>query len=97
MKKIVATLIIVTLTTQVVFGTVVDGSGANDSREFVSWAEWNDWKQEMQDWFDINSELELIAKVASASELHGYKSENFDWNPRDYIVRRNKATTSSIN
>lgn len=90
MKKIISIVLIISLLCSNAYAIVINDEAQRreNSTQFVTKEEVYKWAQEMQDWFDINAELELIKKVASVSEMHGYKSENFDWNPDDYIKRR---------
>ena len=90
MKKIISLILLISLLCSNVYAVVAydEAQKKEDNSQFVTKEEFYRWAQEMQDWFDINSDLELVKKIASVSELHGYKSENFDWNPDDYIKRR---------
>ena len=91
MKKIIAIIIMSIVLASANYAIIIDNSTdvkVEQNTTYVTKAEFYKWAQEMQDWFDINSEMELLKKVASVSELHGYKSENFQINPDDYIVRR---------
>lgn len=90
MKKIISIVLIISLLCSNAYAIVINDEAQRreNSTQFVTKEEVYKWAQEMQDWFDINAELELIKKVASVSEMHGYKSKNFDWNPDDYIKRR---------
>ena len=90
MKKIISIVLIISLLCSNAYAIVINDEAQKreNNTQYVTKEEFYKWAQEMQDWFDVNAELELIKKVASASEMHGYYSENFDWNPDDYIKRR---------
>lgn len=80
-SKIVITLIIALSLNQMTYAKLVSGSGKNyekeQNQEWVTSAEFNAWAKEMQEWFDKKADEELLLKVASRSELHGYRSEKF--------------------
>ena len=92
MKKIISIILVISLLCSNAYAVVIynEDQQREDSTQWVTKAEFYKWAQEMQDWFDVNSELELYMKIASASEAHGYKSEH--GLPRDqiepYIIRR---------
>ena len=90
MKKIISIVLIISLLCSNAYAIVINDEAQRkeNNAQFATKEEVYRWAQEMQDWFDINADLELIKKVASVSEMHGYISDKFDWNPDDYIKRR---------
>lgn len=79
MKRISTILIISLLLNLTSYGAVVK----DDSRyqqelknQFVTRAEVEAWQKKMQKWFDFDSHKELMKKVASRSNAHGYYSPN---------------------
>ena len=79
--KIIVILIITLIINQVSFAAVVSNTSKDYQKEmnteWVTEEEWDAWVKEMQYWFDTGADRELLLKVASRSEAHGYFSENF--------------------
>lgn len=83
MKNIILVILICSLWINNVFAAVVSGNNNKEySREqlsqFATKDEVNEWAKDMQFWFDNGARIELMLKVASYSEVHGFISENWD-------------------
>ena len=82
MKNIIFVILICSLLINNAFAAVVSGNNKEYSKEqlnqFATKDEVNDWAKEMQFWFDNGARIELMLKVASYSEVHGFISENWD-------------------
>ena len=81
-NKIIATLIISLMLSQSNFAIVInnDGYKQKTNEEFVLKKDVLDYYEELQNWLDRDSKVELLRKVASRSELHGFYSESeIDW------------------
>lgn len=97
-NKIIATLIISLMLSQSNFAIVInnDTYKQKTNEEWVLKKDVLDYYEELQNWLDRDSKVELLRKVASHSELKGYVSPNLiDWENlyRDDIIDR-KATRS---
>ena len=79
--KIIVVLIITLIINQVSFAAVVSNTSKDYQKEmnteWVTKEEWDAWVKEMQYWFDTGADRELLLKVASRSEAHGYFSKKF--------------------
>ena len=83
MKNVILIFLICSLFVNHVFAAVVSGKNNREySKEqlsqFATKDEVNDWAKEMQFWFDNGARIELMLKVASYSEVHGYVSDSWD-------------------
>lgn len=98
-NKIITTLIVALAITQISYGAIVHGDSSYRQRtneEWVSKAEVYNYFNELQKWLDQDSAVELLRKVASHSEIKGYRSEHtIDWD-HIYDERDTKATHSII-
>ena len=98
-NKIIATLIISLLLTQTNFSAIVNGGGdykRKANEEWVQKKEALDYFDGLQKWLDRDSNVELLRKVASRSELKGYVSENtIDWEHLYDDTINRKATKSN--
>lgn len=101
MKKIILTILICSLLVNSTFAAVISGNNNKEySREqvsqFATKDEVNEWAKDMQFWFDNGARIELMLKVASYSEIHGFVSE--DWDRQsvidEYERLRHRATKS---
>ena len=103
-NKLIAILIISMILSQVNFAGIVIDDGSyqrKQSEEFVLKDEAYDYFKTLQKWIDQDSKVELLRKVASHSELKGYKSENkIDWehlyDDMDTKATRSNATRSDL-
>lgn len=80
MRKYLAVILIISLMSTQAFGAVVRGGSSYEREQNTQWATKEEvmaWAKEIQRWFDKDADEELLYKVASRSELHGYRSENF--------------------
>lgn len=89
MKKRIATILIVSLILSIKTYSAVKigdvGYQKEIKEQFVTRKEVNDWAKQMQKWFDFDSKKELMKKVASRSNAHGFYSENeFDIDDADW-------------
>ena len=101
MKKIILTILICSLLVNKVFAAVVSGKNNPEYKkeqvsQFVTKDDVNAWAKEMQFWFDNGAQIELMLKVASYSEIHGFVSENWDRQSviDEYERLRHRATKS---
>lgn len=83
MKNVIFVILICSLLINSTFAAVVSGNNNKEySREqlsqFATKDEVNEWAKDMQFWFDNGARIELMLKVASYSEVHGFISENWD-------------------
>ena len=103
MRNVILVILICSLLTNNVFAAVVSGNNNKEySREqlsqFATKDEVNEWAKDMQFWLDNGARIELMLKVASYSEVHGFISENWDRQSviDEYERLRNRATTSDL-
>lgn len=75
-KIMILAMFIVVFVSTVNFAIVISKDDRKYSKEqrsqWVTADEFNKWQEDMQRWFDTISDQELLAKVASRSEAHGY-------------------------
>ena len=103
MKKVILIFLICSLLSNNTLAAVVSGNNNKEySKEqlsqFATKDEVNEWAKDMQFWFDNGARIELMLKVASYSEVHGFISENWDRQSviDEYERLRNRATTSDL-
>lgn len=102
MKNIIFVILICSLLINNALAAVVSGNNKEYSKEqlsqFATKDEVNEWAKDMQFWFDNGARIELMLKVASYSEVHGFISENWDRQSviDEYERLRNRATTSNL-
>ena len=103
MKNVILVILICSLLANNAFAAVVSGKNNKEysreqSNQFITKDEVNKWSKEMQFWFDNGARIELLLKVASYSEVHGYISDA--WNRQsvidEYERLRNRATNSNL-
>lgn len=103
MKKVLSAFLICSLLANNAFAAVVSGKNNKEysreqSNQFITKDEVNKWAKEMQFWFDNGARIELLLKVASYSEVHGYISDA--WNRQsvidEYERLRHRATNSNL-
>ena len=103
MKNVIFVILICSLLVNSAFAAVVSGNNNKEySKEqlsqFVTKDEVNEWAKDMQFWFDNGARIELMLKVASYSEIHGFISDN--WNRQNVIDEyeriKHRATTSNL-
>lgn len=103
MKNVILVILICSLLANNAFAAVVSGKNNKEysreqSNQFITKDEVNKWSKEMQFWFDNGARIELLLKVASYSEVHGYISENWDRQSviDEYERLRHRATDSNL-
>lgn len=103
MKNVILVILICSLWINNVFAAAVSGKNNKEySKEqlsqFTTKDEVNEWAKEMQFWFDNGARIELMLKVASYSEVHGFISENWDRQSviDEYERLRHRATDSNL-
>lgn len=103
MKKILLTILICSLLVNNTFAAVVSGRNNTEYKkeqlnQFATKDEVYEWAKDMQFWFDNGARIELILKVASNSEVHGYVSDS--WNRQkvldEYERLKNRASVSEV-
>ncbi len=103
MKNVILVILICSLLANDAFAAVVSGKNNKEysreqSNQFITKDEVNKWSKEMQFWFDNGARIELLLKVASYSEVHGYISDA--WNRQsvidEYERLRHRATNSNL-
>ena len=103
MKNVILVILICSLLANNDFAAVVSGKNNKEysreqSNQFITKDEVNKWAKEMQFWFDNGARIELLLKVASYSEVHGYIS--VAWNRQsvidEYERLRHRATNSNL-
>lgn len=101
MRKILLIILISSILVNNTFAAVVSGRNNTEYKkeqlnQFATKDEVYGWAKEMQFWFDNGARIELMLKVASYSEVHGFVSENWDRQSviDEYERLRHRATKS---
>ena len=99
-NKLAAILIISLALSQINFGAIVTRDDVyiqKQNEELVLKDEAYDYFKSLRNWLERESKVELLRRVASHSEIKGYKSENeIDWEHL-YDDLDTKATRSNVN
>lgn len=99
-NKLIIALIISLVLAHINFASIVVNNGSyqrKQNEEYLLKSDAYDYFKSLQKWIDQDSKVELLRKVASHSELKGFKSENpIDWEHL-YDDMGTKATRSDVN